>query len=99
MMATRDTNRPTPQNNAIVTNGLSSGFLDEADGVTTGEPRTIFGISSSPNISGGQNSMPSAVSAQRQRRFSALFAASDKSEGRTSSLARGRQATSACVLS
>jgi hypothetical protein len=64
-MATSDTNRPIPQNNAIVTSGLLSGFPDEADAVTGGDARNAFGMSDSPNI-WGQSSLLSEISAQRQ---------------------------------
>jgi hypothetical protein len=48
-IATKDANRPIPENNAIMTSGLPSDFLElSADAETGVEMRAAFGMSGSP---------------------------------------------------
>jgi hypothetical protein len=64
-MASRDTSRPIPQNNAMETSGLLLDFSDETvdadeavDAEIGGEIRTAFGISGSPMNRSFKNPSP-----------------------------------------
>jgi hypothetical protein len=70
-IAARDTSRPIPENNAIVTSGLPSDFLEPAADAETGvEMRAAFGMSGSP-MHEESKSLPMEMSSHLRRRFNA----------------------------